>query len=164
MRMITGAALFFPGLMAIGCLAACHSFSTQEAAPGSDQVSIGSSRVNGLIYYLPKGRIRISGDFKSGSGDGGGAAPNPVRQRALNCSLVCLVVRPEVNRQSKKNFVVTIAADIEADPNARYYLKPVRNYFYDDDIKLSVNGKHLLSTGTRLLKIKPRRSFQQQRA
>ena len=43
--------------------------------------------------------------------------------------------------------MVTIAADIEADPDARYYLKPVRNYFYDDDIKLTVNAKHLLSTG-----------------
>jgi len=137
------------GLLAAGGLVACHSFSTvrDPSVNGVGRVSIDSNRVSGLVYYLPKGRIRITGDFKSGSGDGGGAAPKS--GSSMGAKLLAGAPSGPSGGESpeQKNFVVTIAADIEADPTARYYLKPVRNYFYDDDIKLSVNAKHLLSTG-----------------
>jgi hypothetical protein len=53
----------------------------------------------------------------------------------------------EANDSAQKNFYITVSVDIEADPRARYYLKAERNYFYDDDLNLKINAKHLLSTG-----------------
>jgi hypothetical protein len=47
-------------------------------------------------------------------------------------------------------YVISVSADIRADSTARYYLKPNRNYFFDDTTALSINGKHLLSTGNAL--------------
>jgi len=141
--------LLVAGLLTAGGFVACHSFSTvrDPTVNGVGQVSIDSNRVSGLVYYLPKGRIRITGDFKSASGDGGGGAAKPGSPAGAK-SLAGVPGGPSGGESpEQKNFVVTIAADIEADPKARYYLKPVRNYFYDDTIKLSVNAKHLLSTG-----------------
>jgi len=138
MKRITVAALGIAALTGICWLAACHSFSTQRG-------NIDSSRVTGLIYYLPKGRIRISGDFKAGGGDDG--APAGKSQKGGSSRVARAGGSSGSDAPEQKNFVITIAADVEADPSARYYLKPVRNYFYDDTIKLSVNAKHLLSTG-----------------
>ena len=71
--------LLVAGLLTASGFVACHSFSTvrDPTVNGVGRVSIDSNRVSGLVYYLPKGRIRITGDFKSGSGDGGGAAAKP---------------------------------------------------------------------------------------
>ena len=146
MRKITVAALVVRAIMVICWLTACHSFSTVKESPDvvtkTREIALNGDRINGLVYYLPWGRIRITGDFKSG-GDGGspsGAAKSAAVRASAGEPFGGDATAP-------KNFVVTIAADIEADPSARYYLKPNRNYFYDDDIKLSVNAKHLLSSG-----------------
>jgi hypothetical protein len=142
MKRITAVTLVVASLLAIGYLPACHSFSTIEGP-------IDDNRVKGLIYYLPKGRIRIAGDFKSGGGgETGQSASKSQRVSATAQSLTAAPGGPsDADSPTQKNFVVTIAADIEADPSARCYLKPVRNYFYDDDIKLGINAKHLLTTG-----------------
>jgi hypothetical protein len=114
-------------------LAACHSFSTVQG-------NINSNRMTGLIYYLPKGRIRITGDFKDG---GGAGAPASSKKKTFARS----DAPDDGDTPEPKNFVVTIAADIEADPTARYLLTPDRNYLYNDEINIGVNGKQLLSTG-----------------
>ena len=152
MKKVTAAGLVVAGLTVLGCFVACHSFSTvkesTDASTQTSEIALSGNRVNGLMYYLPRGRIRITGDFKSTGGDGGpsDARKSPASSRAsLAAGVAGAPSGGDVTEQ--KNFVVTIAADIEADPSARYYLKPVRNYFYDDDIKLTVNAKHLLSTG-----------------
>lgn len=143
MKRIIAATLVVPVLMAIGCLVACHSFSTLQGP-------IEDNRVKGLIYYLPRGQIRIAGDFKSGGGGGTGGpvAKSPGSSAGLQPLVAAPDGSPGGDSAEQKNFVITIAADIEADPSARYYLKPVRNYFYNDDIRLAVNAKHLLSTGS----------------
>ena len=138
------------GFVVTCCLIACHSFSTlrdpTDPKDGIGQVSINSNRVSGLVYYLPKGRIRITGDFKDGGGDSG--APGKASSGAGSRLRAALADgASDGDSGEKKNFVITIAADIEADPNERYYLKPVRNYFYNDDIHLTTNSKHLLIPG-----------------
>ena len=69
----------------------------------------------------------------------------------------------EPSDSEQKNFYISVSVDVEADPRARYYLKSDRNYFYDDDLNLKINAKHLLSTGMRRWKIKRRRSFRPRR-
>ena len=136
MKMKISILIIIAGSALLALLAACSSFSTVSVSDLND------GRVNGLLYYLPRGRISITGDFKSAQGGGttkpatgsdpAGGAPTDATTSGTSQS---------------KNFTITIAADVEADPSARYYLKPDRNYFYDDDIHLTVNAKHLLSTG-----------------
>jgi len=141
MKKITAAPFIVAGLIVTSWFAACHSFSTQQG-------NIDSNRVTGLIYYLPKGKVRITGDFKSGGGDSGATtAAKSAAPGGAQFATAAADGPSGGGSAEQKNFVVTIAANIEADPDARYYLKPVRNYFYDDDIKLTVNAKHLLSTG-----------------
>ena len=151
MKKITAATLVVAGLVVTDWLSACHSFSTvrdsTDATTKKQQILMGDRRVKGLVYYLPKGKIRITGDFKSASGDGGGAAAKSGSPAGAKLLAGAPGGPSGGDSAEQKNFVVIIAADVEADPSARYYLKPVRNYFYDDDIRLEVNAKHLLSTG-----------------
>jgi hypothetical protein len=90
-------------------MSGCHSYSTHSGV-------LPSSRVNGMVYYLPRGKIRIKGSYD---------APAQVE------------VSP---------FTVVITEEYEADPGAKFYLKPDTNYFYDDDTHLAVNEKGLLTT------------------
>jgi hypothetical protein len=76
---------------------------------------ISSGRVAGQLYYLPQGKIRLMGEWKYPGSPG------------------------------RSVFIVTIVEEIEADPSARYYLKPDINVFYDDDTQLTVNAKGLLT-------------------
>src|ERR1700730_18415114 len=82
MKKIIPGTFFVAVLLMTGWFVGCHSFSTLKDSPdsasGLPQVSIKSNRVSGLVYYLPKGRIRITGDFKSGAeGAGPSAATKP---------------------------------------------------------------------------------------
>ena len=43
-------------------------------------------------------------------------------------------------------FKIVLTAEMEADESTPYFLKPDRNYFYDDETQLTVNTKGLLST------------------
>ena len=93
----------------IAWTSACSSFSTSNRA-------LADRRIAGQLYYLPQGKIRISGEWKN----------------------------PGSHAQSL--FVVTISEELEADPTARYYLKPEVNVFYDNETALTVNAKGLLTT------------------
>lgn len=75
-----------------------------------------SSRVAGIFYFLPRAKVRVVGSWVDPS-------------------------KPETSP-----FQVTITTEMEADPKARYYLKPDVNVFYDDHTHLAVNAKGLLIT------------------
>lgn len=54
---------------------------------------------------------------------------------------------PSSETLSTKEFTIVITVEMEADQSSpRLFLKPDRNYFYDDETQLSVNAKGLLST------------------
>ncbi len=44
-------------------------------------------------------------------------------------------------------WTITLSAGIEADAQRKFYALPRRNYVFEDEYKIGVNGKHLLSTG-----------------
>ena len=90
-------------------LAGCSSVSTSNQP-------IGEERVRGQLYYLPQGKLRITGEWK-----------NP-------------------SSAAQSLFAVTIVEELEADPRARFYLRTGTNPFYDDDTQITVNSKGLLTT------------------
>lgn len=139
----------------------CDTFVTVRDPTAPDksgearEVTIKNGRLNGLVYFLPKGRIRITGDFKPSSAPGGGdSKPSPGGNEGASKPSRSLMEKAfredsgEPSDSAQKNFYISVSVDVEADPRARYYLRASRNYFYDDDLHLKINAKHLLSTGT----------------
>jgi hypothetical protein len=139
----------FPGsLCAIGVCAlssvlifsSCRTLSTTAGAPSTGEI-------NGMLYYLPIGKIIIKGEFKSDNsptktqlagppssapaGKGGEGAEPP--QGAVIVS--------------GGNLTITLVPEIEADESREYYVTPHANYIYEDDVRVTVNPKRLLSTG-----------------
>lgn len=123
---------FAPFILTSVCLLlsnACSSFSTIKG-------SVQDGRVAGQLYYLPQGKIRITGEWKT-----------------LPTSSVVFSkdqTKPpfaQTDTTPYSLFVVTISSEIEADPSARYYLKPQTNIFYSDTSQISINSKGLLSSG-----------------
>jgi len=102
-----------------------------------------------MLYYLPIGKITIKGEFKSeglpgktlltaspasstGAKPGGGGEEPPQGAVTITGGGLTLTLVPEV----------------EADEKAgEYYVTPHANYIYEDESRIAVNGKHLLSTG-----------------
>jgi hypothetical protein len=141
----TSPALMIAGTaLSLGLLGACGSLSTFHGELAGEEDNGGlmlpSNHLNGLLYYLPEGRISIVGDFKASQSGSNGKQSTPNETDTPQTD-------PGNNANQQKSFAVTIAADLEADPTSRCYLKPDRNYFYDDNIHLTINAKHLLSTG-----------------
>lgn len=107
-----------------------------------------SGPVNGMLYYIPIGKITIKGEFKPPSsgekkevklsaapagkpGDGGGGSPTagPV-----------VVTAGELT--------ITLTPEVEADETAgEYYVTPQTNDIFEDEVRVTVNSKQLLSTG-----------------
>jgi hypothetical protein len=104
--------------------------------------------VNGMLYYLPIGKITIKGEFKpalSGEkkevklsaapagkpGDGGGGSPT---------------AGPDVVNAGE--LTITLTPEVEADETAgEYYVTPQTNDIFEDEVRVTVNSKQLLSTG-----------------
>jgi hypothetical protein len=119
----------------------CQTLSTNQENPPS------GSEINGMLYYLPIGKITIKGEFEdtdavqisvapsrgkqkpAPGGDSGGAGQNSVTISAAPLT-------------------ITLIPEVEADENVGpFYATPQANYLYEDEAKLAVNAKHLLSTG-----------------
>ena len=120
----------------------CRTLSTSQQIPPS------GSLIDGMLYYLPTGKITIKGEFKSadsqarmkiassrssrpqgqpGGGDGSSDGVTAITGGALT---------------------ITLTAEVEADQcSGEYYVIPHANYMYDDETRITVNAKHLLSTG-----------------
>ncbi len=132
-------------LAAAGVLGACTSFSTTEANHLSE-ADIHSDKINGILYYLPIGRIHITGappgsnaNTKSTTDTTSGAA-TPAKSDSASPT-------DASQGASQASYTITVSTDIEADPEHEYYLKPDRNYFYDDNTAITVASNGLLTTG-----------------
>jgi hypothetical protein len=137
-------------------LFSCSVYSTSK-----DPIS--RNRVAGQLYYLPIGMIHITGGYGAPAGtalsasasNGAKQTKSQVTTTAGNPSDVASNNTPAPLSNTPGSgagpnnspYVISVSADIRADPTARYYLKQNRNYFFDDTTALSINGKHLLSTG-----------------
>jgi hypothetical protein len=136
--------VFVGVLTTLTLLAACSSFSTLDFAESDASGTHSEGRINGLLYYLPQGRIRIVGSM--------GSAPTSTQNTAGGVQSNNDSNTPSVSgstpKQTSQTFTIAISADIEADHTKRFYLKPDRNYFYDDSVHIATNPKQLLSSGT----------------
>lgn len=121
-----------PFILTSACLLLSNSCSSFSTIKGSVQ----DGRVAGQLYYLPQGKIRITGEWKTPPTSVVTVAKDPSKPSFSQADTTPFAL-----------FVVTISSEIEADPSARYYLKPQTNMFYSDASQISVNSKGLLSSG-----------------
>lgn len=122
----------------------CSSFST------SDQFSSAPGAVlTGVPYYLPLGRIHIVGS-NSGSQTKttGSVTPSDHNGSGTPTGTATDPNGTQNNGQTAGQYTIAITAVIEPDPSHLYYLKRNGNYLDDDNITISVNANHLLSTST----------------
>ena len=88
-----------------------------------------SGPVNGMLYYLPIGKITIKGEYAQPEG-------TPKAKAATT------------ETATPRELTITLTAEVEADEGAGvYYVTPQSNYIYEDEVRVAVNAKHLLSTG-----------------
>src|SRR6266849_5667763 len=114
MRRIASCLIPIFGLIWIATQLGCQG-PTLVTGPGPS--SFGP--VNGMLYYLPIGKITIKGEYAQPEG-----TPKP------------------------RELTITLTAEVEADEGAGvYYVTPQSNYIYEDEVRVAVNAKHLLSTG-----------------
>jgi len=115
-----------------------------------------------MLYYLPIGKITTKGDFKTltradvpdeaadkneTSGDaklaGQPSPPSPPTKPGPNAD-----GQPGATTISAGQLTVTLTPEVEADETAgEYYVTPHANYIYEDEARVTVNPKQLLSTG-----------------
>jgi hypothetical protein len=156
MRIIARCSIPLVGLISIVHFG-CRTLSTsQETLPSG-------SAINGMLYYLPIGKITIKGEFKElapsptpcptcspkgspakAAGDDKGASAQATASPARGGDST------DASIGSTSQLTITLTSEVEADESKSagvYYAKPHANYLYDDDVHVTVNSKQLLSTG-----------------
>jgi hypothetical protein len=147
------------GLMWISLHFGCRTLSTTAGSPPSGPV-------NGILYYLPIGKITIKGEFKDVSpteappsrartGTPSGDATNVIAE-STSPSISPATPGGDGGSQppagsttvSAGQLTITLTPEVEADESAgEYYVTPHANYVYEDETRVTVNSKQLLSTG-----------------
>ena len=143
--LLIGAAVFW------GC---SGSLATYHGVPSSQMV-------NGMAYYLPVGKITVKGEFKpepaeDSSATGTGKTDSTNNLAAASPSPTPAAKEPNdtggkpvpgTKTISIAGLTLTLSSDVEADMNAGRYVVHVPNAMFEDEIKLTVSPKHLLSAG-----------------
>ena len=115
----------------------CRTLSTTQRIPNTE------SAINGMLYYLPIGKITIKGEY--GNTDSNSAPSPGGKQQVANLVDASPSPTPTATPAA---LTITLTAEVEADEaSGEYYVTPQANYLYEDDVHVAVNGKHLLSTG-----------------
>lgn len=133
--------LFLPG---------CGATLSSRFGPPADEQRNETLVVHGMPYFLPIGVITIKGEWNKPKSEGNGKDPisgQGAREAEKPSPPVGGTASGNSVSVAIENWVITIMADIEADPAARYYAVPWRNYIFDDEYQVTVNSKHLLSAG-----------------
>jgi hypothetical protein len=157
----------FPLLIAaIAVFFGCKgSLSTYHAASSSTMVT-------GMAYYLPIGKITVKGEFAAqpspnessttspanGAKKDSGTAdttenlattPAPAKEPADAGGKPGGTKEPGPGAKtiSIAGLTLTLSSEVEADMDAERYVVHVPNAMFEDEIKLTVNSKHLLSAG-----------------
>ena len=141
MNIIAKALIPALGLISIVHLG-CRTLSTSR-----NNVPSGSA-IDGMLYYLPIGKITIKGEFKS--------ADSPARLKISSSRSSSAKGKPPNGEAPSEGgttinagaLTITLTSEVEPDERAgEYYVIPHANYIYEDEMRLTVNAKHLLSTG-----------------
>jgi hypothetical protein len=142
MKLVTKAVVPLLGLISVLHFG-CRTLST------SRNESRSGSEINGMLYYLPVGKITIKGEFKTedaatrmritGSKSSSAKAPHGGGDEGSSNGAT------EITAGA---LTITLISEVESDERAgEYYVVPHANYLYDDETQVIVNAKHLLSTG-----------------
>jgi hypothetical protein len=148
------------GLMSLTAYFGCRTLYTTVDSPES-------GAVNGMLYYLPIGKITIKGEFKDVT-----PTPTPcptcppkpkIEKNALNdkdssaqatASPAAMASPPGTGGEqtgqmigSASQLAITMTQEVEADERRVFHAQPKFNPVYEDEVKVAVNAKHLLSTG-----------------
>jgi hypothetical protein len=142
MKVVTKAVVPALGLISVVYFG-CRTLSTSrnDAPSGSE--------INGMLYYLPIGKITIKGEFKTGD--------SPTRLKVTGSQTSSAKAPRGGGDEGSSNggteitagaLTITLISEVEPDERAgEYYVIPHANYIYDDETQVTVNAKHLLSTG-----------------
>ena len=134
-----------------------------------------SGPVEGMLYYLPVGKITIKGEYAKTEATAtptATATPNPTKQDAAEDAGGASELMTNASRQAsvpKKNptndgnegepgggttaisggqLTITVTSRVEADQEAGvYYVTPQTNDIFEDEVQVTVNAKKLLSAG-----------------
>lgn len=146
MKKITPGALLVAFSAALS-FSACRTLSTTAGAPPSGPV-------NGVLYYLPIGKITIKGEFKTLSGTDVPDDSAKVTAEPPPPSLPPTKPGPGSDGAagamtiSAGQLTITLTPEVEADETAgEFYVTPHTNYVYEDETRVTANAKQLLSTG-----------------
>jgi hypothetical protein len=121
----------------------CRTLSTSKNNLPSE------SAINGMLYYLPIGKITIKGEFKS-------EASQTSKLRLATSGTSSARRKPSDGDGSSEGgtaisggaLTITLTSEVEPDESTgEYYVIPHANYIYEDETRVKVNAKHLLSTG-----------------
>jgi len=123
----------------------CRTLSTTQRIPTTE------SPINGMLYYLPIGKITIKGEY--GNTDSNSAPSSTHRKQSTDVaeassSATATATATATPTATPAALTITLTAEVEADEaSGEYYVTPQANYLYEDDVHVTVNAKHLLSTG-----------------
>lgn len=119
----------------------CRTLSTSAGSPPSGPV-------NGMLYYLPIGKVTIKGEYAKAD-----TTAAPARLLAETANEPAATPTPTSTptptpAPTPKELTITLTAEVEADEGSGvFYVIPQSNYIYEDEVRVAVNAKHLLSTG-----------------
>jgi hypothetical protein len=123
----------------------CRTLSTSQDNPPS------GSAINGMLYYLPIGKITIKGEFKPPSPSEKAKEKNITGSSTPTGSPGGADGKqptPSDTTITAGELTITLTPEVEADEKAgEYYVTPHANYVYEDEARVTVNSKQLLSTG-----------------
>jgi len=120
--------------------------------------------VNGMLYYLPIGKITIKGEY-SGNGSNKNQQRTIKQKVAATEGASALTETPTQTATSTptptptatatatatpSELTITVTSEVEAEANGGcgvYYAMPQSNPIFEDEVHVTVNAKHLLSTG-----------------
>lgn len=128
------------GLVGLSLHFGCRTLSTSQEIPTS------GSEIIGMLYYLPIGKITIKGEFKTensqarvnfASSRSSGDMPKPSDGPSDGGSAI-----------TGGALTITLTSEVEPDQcGGEYYVTPHANYVFEDEARVTINAKHLLSTG-----------------
>ena len=128
----------------------CQTLYTTAGAPQSGPIN------GALLYYLPIGKITLTGQAPPTPTPAPTATPTPTASQGME-SLKKNGEKPSngdgEGKQPPPNtfaggqVTVSLTSEVEADERAGvYYVSPQANYLFEDEVQISAK-KHLLSTG-----------------
>lgn len=133
-------------VLALGLISVVH-FGCRTLSTSRNDAPSGAE-INGMLYYLPIGKITIKGEFKTGDPQ--------TRLKVTGSQSSAKAPRGGGDEGSSNGgteitagtLTITLISEVEPDERGgEYYVIPHANYIYDDETQVTVNAKHLLSTG-----------------